>query len=140
MDFLQLLPDEYCLKIRSLAVSFSIHDCDKAHSYCHWYHLDRDLLENLEIYDEEYQTFTIDQHDCWFWRFYHISGLKLKKLRLDFTYAVSIEGEFLGLETVASFVKFEHGMPELTIVAPTVELGKQIYDIIKAKNSTEEDS
>ena len=136
MDFLQHLPAENYLKIRSLAISFAMHDSDKAYWYCRLYNDGQDLLDNLDTYDDECRTVTNDQHDVWFWKFYHISGLRLQSLTLDFTNTFSPEGEFLGVETVADFGKFDHGMPNLTILAPTVELEQQIYEVFKVKNSS----
>ena len=137
MEFLQLLPDERYFDIRSLIISFSSQDSDESCGYYPWYRPDKGPLENLDIYDDEHRSATIDQHNAWFWKFSHITGLKLQNLILDFNEAYSIEGRFLGLETVAEFRRFEHGMPALTILAPTPELEQQIYEVFEAKNAVE---
>ena len=129
------MPPEKYLQIRSVELAFSIEDSDLASSYYYIYEPELDLLANIEKYDEELRTISRELDDIWFWKFETICGLRLSKLKLDFSNAFSTEGEFLGLQAAEKFHAFNYEAPELTIVAPTPDLENQLVALFADLNT-----
>jgi len=134
MDFLQSIPPEKYLSIRSVSLTFSCRHLNTG-SFFSYYDETADLLKNIYEFDEDCRQFTMELQDQWFWKFEILAAMKLEGLILDFRKAFSITGEFLGVSVVRDFHAFTHGLPKLVIEAPSERLRDKIYDVIVAQNT-----
>ena len=129
-DFLHLLPDYLFFKIKRVELAFTIRDLDGGMYLAH--PLKSSRIQSLGLDPAEVSRFNVDLQTEWFRKFLIISAMRLEELKLDFSEAYTIDGEFQGLNLARDLLRhFENKPARLIIAAPNRKLKKLLHSIFR---------